>query len=90
MVLDIELFRKERGGDPDKIRENAKKRFDSVEAVEEVIRLGKRFVDNLTENCSLSSRLPPNKQTRNGEKLASNWTLSTRQRIRCRKSMVPR
>lgn len=40
MVLDIELFRKEKGGDPDKIRENAKKRFDDVNAVEEVIKLG--------------------------------------------------
>lgn len=41
MVLDIELFRREKGGDPDKIRENARKRFDDVNAVEEVIRLGK-------------------------------------------------
>ena len=41
MVLDIDLFRKEKGGDPDKIRANAKKRFDDVKAVEDVINLGK-------------------------------------------------
>lgn len=43
MVLDIELFRKERGGDPDKIRDNAKKRFDDVNAVEEVIKLDEEW-----------------------------------------------
>lgn len=43
MVLDIDLFRADKGGDPDKIRENAKKRFDNVESVEEVIRLGEFF-----------------------------------------------
>lgn len=41
MVLDIDLFREEKGGDPNRIRENAKKRFDDVNAVEEVINLGK-------------------------------------------------
>lgn len=40
MVLDIDLFRVEKGGNPDKIRENAKKRFDDVQAVENVINLG--------------------------------------------------
>lgn len=40
MVLDIDLFRKERGGDPEKMKENARKRFDDVKAVEDVISLG--------------------------------------------------
>jgi len=39
MVLDIDLFRADKGHDPDKIRENAKKRFDDVNSVEEVIKL---------------------------------------------------
>lgn len=37
MVLDIELFRKERGGDPDKIRESQRKRFKDVTLVDKVV-----------------------------------------------------
>lgn len=68
MVLDIELFRKERGGDPDKIRENAKKRFDSVEAVEEVIRLGKAFwlTKAITKNRNPMNGNPTNGYPVNG------------------------
>lgn len=37
MVLDLLLFRKDQGGDPDKIRELQKKRFKDVAHVEKVI-----------------------------------------------------
>ncbi|XP_014675908.1 PREDICTED: serine--tRNA ligase, cytoplasmic-like, partial [Priapulus caudatus] len=37
MVLDIELFRAEKGGDPAKIRENQAKRFDDVTLVDKVL-----------------------------------------------------
>ena len=46
MVLDIELFRKEKGGDPEKIRENQSKRFKDATAVDKVVE-----ADNLWRKC---------------------------------------
>lgn len=37
MVLDLDLFRTDKGGNPDKIKENQKKRFKDVALVEKVI-----------------------------------------------------
>lgn len=37
MVLDIELFRSDKGGDPDKIRQNQAKRFKDVTLVDKVV-----------------------------------------------------
>ncbi|VEN56348.1 unnamed protein product [Callosobruchus maculatus] len=37
MVLDLDLFRKDKGGNPDKIKENQRKRFKDVKLVEKVI-----------------------------------------------------
>ena len=37
MVLDIERFRADKGGDPDKIRENQRKRFKDVSYVDKVV-----------------------------------------------------
>ncbi|KAL1452861.1 hypothetical protein WDU94_007049 [Cyamophila willieti] len=37
MVLDLDLFRTEKGGDPEKVRKNQKDRFKPVELVEKVI-----------------------------------------------------
>lgn len=37
MVLDIELFRTDKGHDPNKIRENQERRFKDVKLVEAVI-----------------------------------------------------
>lgn len=37
MVLDLDLFRADKGGSPDKIRENQTKRFKDIALVEEVI-----------------------------------------------------
>lgn len=40
MVLDIESFRGDKGGDPDKVRANQQKRFKDVNLVETVISQG--------------------------------------------------
>jgi hypothetical protein len=37
MPLDINLFRADKGGDPDRIRESQRRRFASVEIVDEII-----------------------------------------------------
>ncbi len=37
MVLDIDEFRPEKGGNPDKIKENQKRRFASVEMVDKIV-----------------------------------------------------
>lgn len=37
MVLDLDLFRPEKGGDPRKIRENQEKRFKDVALVDKVV-----------------------------------------------------
>lgn len=37
MVLDLDLFRNDKGGDPEKIRQNQKKRFKDVNLVDTVI-----------------------------------------------------
>ena len=39
MPLDINLFRKDRGGDPEKVRESQRRRYDSVEIVDEIIKM---------------------------------------------------
>ncbi|KAM0882193.1 hypothetical protein ACQ4PT_032474 [Festuca glaucescens] len=38
-MLDINLFRKEKGGDPELVRNSQRSRFESVELVDEVIAL---------------------------------------------------
>ena len=42
-MLDILLFREERGYDPERIRESQRRRYASVELVDEVIRLDKEW-----------------------------------------------
>ena len=37
MVLDLELFRADKGGDPNKIKENQAKRFKDVTLVDKVV-----------------------------------------------------
>lgn len=37
MVLDIDLFREEKGGNPEKIRENQRKRYKDVALVDKVL-----------------------------------------------------
>lgn len=42
-MLDINLFREEKGNDPEKIRESQRRRFASVEIVDEIIALDKEW-----------------------------------------------
>ena len=37
MTLDIDLFRAEKGGDPEKVRENQRRRYDDVKLVDKVV-----------------------------------------------------
>ena len=37
MVLDIDLFRSDKGGDAEKIRENQRKRFKDVQLVDNIV-----------------------------------------------------
>jgi len=43
MVLDIELFRADKGGDPEKIRESQRKRFKDVTLVDKVVEADTRW-----------------------------------------------
>ena len=43
MVLDIELFRADKGGDPEKIRESQRKRFKDVTLVDRVVEADSRW-----------------------------------------------
>jgi len=43
MVLDIILFRKEAGGNPDLVRASQQRRFASVELVDEIIKLDEEW-----------------------------------------------
>lgn len=42
-MLDINLFREEKGFDPEKVRESQRRRFASVELVDEIIHLDKEL-----------------------------------------------
>ena len=43
MVLDIELFRSEKGGDPQKIRDNQAKRFKDVGLVDKIVEADQKW-----------------------------------------------
>ena len=45
-MLDILLFREEKGGDPNVLRESQRRRYESVELVDEVIALDKVWRDS--------------------------------------------
>ncbi|KAI3966479.1 hypothetical protein MKW92_024367, partial [Papaver armeniacum] len=57
-MLDINLFREDKGGNPETIRESQRRRFTSVELVNEVIRLDKEWrrrqfeLDNLRKDLN--------------------------------------
>lgn len=46
-MLDIILFREEKGGDPNLLRESQRRRYESVELVDEVIALDKAWRESL-------------------------------------------
>lgn len=60
MVLDIELFRADKGGNPDKIKENQAKRFKDVTLVDKVVthdtQWRKSKLMGRSANCPLSIR----------------------------------
>lgn len=62
MVLDLDLFRSDKGGDPDKIRKNQEKRFKDVALVEAVIaqdtewRQRRHRADNLNKVKNICSK----------------------------------
>ena len=41
--MDINQFRKDKGGDPDKIKESQKRRYASTELVDEIIKLDEEW-----------------------------------------------
>ena len=43
MPIDINMLRVERGGDPEKVRESQRRRFASVELVDEVISIDEKW-----------------------------------------------
>lgn len=43
MVLDLDLFRADKGGDPDRVRANARKRFDKEESVDKVLEFDRQW-----------------------------------------------
>src|SRR5687768_12167024 len=43
MVLDMDLFREDKGGDPNRVRANVKARFDDVSSVDKVIDIDNRW-----------------------------------------------
>lgn len=43
MVLDLDLFREDKGGDPERVRTNVRNRYDDVSAVDNVIALDKTW-----------------------------------------------
>lgn len=63
MVLDIELFRADKGGDPAKIRENQAKRFKDVTLVDKVVehdnqwRKARFFADLLNQKKNMCSKV---------------------------------
>ena len=58
MVLDIELFRADKGGDPDKIRENQRKRFKDVSYVDNVVEADTKW--RKRERCRVHCRYHDN------------------------------
>lgn len=56
-MLDINLFRAEKGNDPERIRESQRRRFASVEVVDEVIRLDQEWRQRQFENLNLRKEL---------------------------------
>jgi len=63
MVLDLDLFRSDKGGNPDAVRDNQKKRFKDVALVENVIakdtewRQCRHRADNLNKVKNVCSKV---------------------------------
>ena len=51
MVLDIEQFRTEKGGNLDKIRENQRKRFCDVSMVDKIVAADEKWRKGMSKYC---------------------------------------
>lgn len=56
-MLDINLFRVEKGGNPDLIRESQRRRFANVEIVDEVIQFDKQWRQRSVALLSLALQI---------------------------------
>jgi seryl-tRNA synthetase len=56
-MLDINLFRKEKGGDPELVRNSQRSRFESVELVDEVIVLDEAWRQSKNSSRDLPQTL---------------------------------
>ena len=73
MPLDINLFRADRGGDPEKIRESQRRRYASVEIVDEIIQNDNQWrqltgdIDNLKKEKNAIQKEVAKKKKANEE-----------------------
>ena len=58
MTLDIDLFRPEKGGDPDKIRKNQERRFADPAMVDKVVKSDEEWRKGRTTTDFLTARPP--------------------------------
>lgn len=58
MVLDLDAFRADKGGDPDKVRKNQELRFKDLKLVETVIAQGERKISHRVKSVLTSSICP--------------------------------
>ena len=56
MTLDIDLFRPEKGGDPDKIRKNQERRFADPAMVDKVVKSDEEWRKGRKATCVLTAR----------------------------------
>ena len=59
MVLDLDLFREDKGGDPEKVRESQRKRFKDPSYVDKVIE-----ADTKWRKCEFASSAPAHPRAR--------------------------
>jgi seryl-tRNA synthetase len=83
MPLDINLFRADRGGDPERIRESQRRRFASVETVDEIIQHDNQWrqltgdIDNLKKEKNAIQKEVGKKKKAGEEVSGSASRLST-------------
>ena len=58
MVLDIDEFRTEKGGNPDKIRENQRKRYCDVSMVDKIVEADEKWRKGELINYKCSIHMP--------------------------------
>jgi seryl-tRNA synthetase len=54
MVLDIDLFRADKGGDPEKMRENQRKRYKDVKLVDLIVEKDNQWRQCMSEHLNLN------------------------------------